>query len=108
MIEGRSKSTESQLLLDIDNFKDINDSFGHQVGDVLLRQIGPRLRERLEVANMVARLGGDEVALPLPAADAPEASRGAPGLAPAVGRPIPQQGPAPHTNGRHRHAGLPR
>src|SRR2546429_556101 len=70
-IAGRSKSTVSLLLLDIDNFKEINDSFGHQVGDVLLRQIGPRLRERLEVANMVARLGGDEFAILLPAADAP-------------------------------------
>ena len=87
-IAGRSKSTVSLLLLDIDNFKEINDSFGHQVGDVLLRQIGPRLRERLEVANMVARLGGDEFAILLPAADAPEASRVAHGLLRALERPF--------------------
>src|SRR5205823_2208167 len=63
MIAGRSRSALSLLLLDIDNFKEINDSFGHQVGDVLLRQIGPRLRERLDVGTMIARLGGDEFAI---------------------------------------------
>src|SRR2546422_5307655 len=76
------------LLLDIDNFKEINDSFGHQVGDALLRQIGPRLRERLEMANMVARLGGDEFAILLPAANAAEASRVAHGLLRALERPF--------------------
>src|SRR5207249_8297232 len=75
MIAGRSRSALSLLLLDIDNFKEINDSFGHQVGDVLLRQIGPRLRERLDVGNMIARLGGDEFAILLPGADVAHASR---------------------------------
>ena len=87
-IAGRSRATVSLLLLDIDNFKEINDSFGHQVGDVLLRQIGPRLRERLEVANMVARLGGDEFAILLPGADAADASRVAHGLLRALERPF--------------------
>ncbi|HEY9288459.1 MAG TPA: GGDEF domain-containing response regulator [Candidatus Dormibacteraeota bacterium] len=54
------------LLLDVDNFKEINDSFGHAVGDALLRQIGPRLSEALDGASMVARLGGDEFAILLP------------------------------------------
>ncbi len=87
-IGGRNRATVSLLLLDIDNFKEINDSFGHQVGDILLRQIGPRLRERLEVANMVARLGGDEFAILLPAADAAEASRVAHGLLRSLERPF--------------------
>src|SRR3989442_14502156 len=87
-IAGRNRATVSLLLLDIDNFKEINDSFGHQVGDILLRQIGPRLRERLDVANMVARLGGDEFAILLPAADAAEAFRVAHRLLPAFGRPL--------------------
>src|SRR5437016_7958354 len=81
-------TTASLLLLDIDDFKEINDSFGHQLGDILLRQIGPRLRERLDVANMVARLGGDEFAILLPAADAAEASRVAHGLLRALERPF--------------------
>src|SRR6266550_703898 len=87
-IGGRSRATVSLLLLDIDNFKEINDSFGHQVGDILLRQIGPRLRERLEVANMVARLGGDEFAILLPAADVTQAAQVAHGLLRALERPF--------------------
>ncbi|TMF81442.1 MAG: EAL domain-containing protein, partial [Chloroflexi bacterium] len=88
MIAGRSRSPLSLLLLDIDNFKEINDSFGHQVGDVLLRQIGPRLRERLEVGNMIARLGGDEFAIVLPGADVAQASQVAHGLLRALERPF--------------------
>ena len=88
MIAGRSRSALSLLLLDIDNFKEINDSFGHQVGDVLLRQIGPRLRERLEVGNLVARLGGDEFAILLPGADVAQASRVAHSLLRALERPF--------------------
>ena len=81
-------TTVSLLLLDIDNFKEINDSFGHQVGDILLRQVGPRLRERLEVASMVARLGGDEFAILLPGADAERASHVARGLLQALEGPF--------------------
>jgi diguanylate cyclase len=81
-------STISLLLLDIDNFKEINDSFGHHIGDVLLRQLGPRLRGALEAANMVARLGGDEFAVLLPDADAARASRVARGLLQALEGPF--------------------
>ena len=88
MIGGRSRAPLSLLLLDIDNFKEINDSFGHQVGDVLLRQIGPRLRERLEVGNMIARLGGDEFAILLPGADVAHASRVAHSLLRALEPPF--------------------
>jgi len=73
-------TTVSLLLLDIDNFKEINDSFGHQVGDILLRQVGPRLREGLESGSMVARLGGDEFAVLLPGADSERASQIARGI----------------------------
>jgi diguanylate cyclase (GGDEF)-like protein len=76
------------LVLDIDNFKEVNDSFGHQVGDGLLRQMGPRLRERLDVAHMVARLGGDEFAILLPGANTAEGVRTAHALLRALERPF--------------------
>ncbi|MBI3301707.1 MAG: EAL domain-containing protein [Deltaproteobacteria bacterium] len=56
------------LFLDLDRFREINDTFGHQWGDVLLQQIGPRLRSALRKSDPVARLGGDEFAVLLPTA----------------------------------------
>ena len=55
------------LLIDLDRFKEINDTLGHQAGDSLLRQLGPRLGEAVaEQQATVARLGGDEFAILLP------------------------------------------
>ncbi|MGH2873132.1 MAG: putative bifunctional diguanylate cyclase/phosphodiesterase, partial [Solirubrobacteraceae bacterium] len=53
----------SVLLMDLDRFKEINDTLGHHHGDVLLRELGPRLEAALGRGGVVARLGGDEFGL---------------------------------------------
>ena len=73
---GESNTGGALLLLDLDRFKEINDTLGHHVGDLLLQQVGPRLQEVLagETA-MLCRLGGDEFALLLPNAGDPALAR---------------------------------
>jgi diguanylate cyclase (GGDEF)-like protein/PAS domain S-box-containing protein len=63
----RSEKTVSLLFLDIDHFKDINDSHGHEFGDKLLREVARRLSQCLRTADTLARLGGDEFVVMLPA-----------------------------------------
>ena len=53
----------SLLYMDLDHFKEINDSFGHSAGDALLRQLGPRLISRLRATDVLVRVGGDELAV---------------------------------------------
>ncbi len=58
-----AKATLSLLLMDLDRFKEVNDTFGHQFGDLLLQQVAFRLRNQLRETDTVARLGGDEFAI---------------------------------------------
>jgi diguanylate cyclase (GGDEF)-like protein/PAS domain S-box-containing protein len=62
------------MFLDIDNFKDVNDSLGHSAGDELLVGFAERLRAQLHAGDVLGRLGGDEFVVVLPNRDAAEAS----------------------------------
>lgn len=63
----RERKPLALMLIDLDRFKDINDTLGHRHGDLLLQQVGQRLRAVVWDLDTVARLGGDEFAVLLPA-----------------------------------------
>jgi diguanylate cyclase (GGDEF)-like protein len=60
---GRHRTPLATIVLDLDGFKEINDSYGHEVGDELLCAVAKRLTEAVRSIDTVARLGGDEFAL---------------------------------------------
>ena len=65
----RVGSSLALILADIDNFKDINDTYGHQVGDTVLAKIGEALSARVRQYDFAARYGGEEFAILLPETD---------------------------------------
>ena len=65
-ISHRRRASGAVLLMDLDRFKDVNDTLGHHNGDLLLERIASRLASALPVHATVARLGGDEFAILLP------------------------------------------
>jgi diguanylate cyclase (GGDEF)-like protein len=69
----RDPAPFSVLMIDLDRFKEINDTLGHTIGDALLREIGPRLAALLRPADTIARFGGDEFTLLLPATSGEQA-----------------------------------
>jgi diguanylate cyclase (GGDEF)-like protein len=75
------------LCLDLDHFKDVNDSLGHPVGDRLLQQVSTRLRQEIGINDTVARLGGDEFAIIQAGAKLRESSKLAQRLITALSAP---------------------
>jgi diguanylate cyclase (GGDEF)-like protein/PAS domain S-box-containing protein len=89
----RSSAKLALLFMDLNGFKEINDTFGHHCGDLLLRQIGPRLQPHLRSTDTVARLGGDEFAILLPDLDGEQdAARVAKSLLGALEAPFVVEG----------------
>jgi len=72
------------MMIDVDNFKDINDTFGHRVGDRVLRAVGRKLRRSVRRQDVIGRIGGDEFALFITHVSAEEADR----FAHMIGRAI--------------------
>ena len=88
-LEDRLATTPvSLLLLDLDRFKEVNDTLGHEVGDRLLRVVGERICEASPSGSLVARLGGDEFAVLLPNADDFDSRACATLLRDALARPM--------------------
>ena len=80
------------LMLDLDHFKEVNETFGLQAGDSLLEQVGPRLQSEIRAEDLVARLSGDEFAVLLASTDATEATAKAACLLEALERPFEVEG----------------
>jgi diguanylate cyclase (GGDEF)-like protein len=72
---GRSMTGCAVLVVDLDDFKQINDRLGHGAGDVVLKEVGRRLRASVRAVDYVGRIGGDEFLLLLTETDPPEVMR---------------------------------
>ena len=102
--EGASRLAEPQcrrqalLIMDLNKFKEVNDSLGHHAGDQLLVQVGARLREHLRGADLLARLGGDEYAVLLDDAGHDEATEVAVKLRAALEEPFALEDIALHSS----------
>jgi diguanylate cyclase (GGDEF)-like protein len=72
----RAGSGAALIVLDLDGFKEVNDTLGHPIGDLLLQQVGSRIRGATREVDSVARLGGDEFAVVLSTASDSHATAG--------------------------------
>ena len=85
-------------MLDLDRFKEVNDSLGHHTGDQLLIQVGARLGEHLRAGDLLVRLGGDEFAVLLDDADHDQAAAVAVKLCAALAEPFTLEDIAVHSS----------
>ena len=84
------------LMIDLDQFKELNDTLGHHLGDELLRCVGPRLGSVIRDGDVVARLGGDEFGVLVRGADTEDAAASAARLRAALARPFALAGISLH------------
>src|SRR5665648_54168 len=102
--EGQTRLGNAQhprralLMMDLNKFKEVNDSLGHHTGDLLLVQVGARLRETLRADDVLARLGGDEFAALLEDAGHDEATDVATKLAAALAESFVLDGVTLHSS----------
>jgi diguanylate cyclase len=88
---GRALTTDRPLalmILDLDGFKHVNDTYGHPAGDLVLQVVAARLRASLGSDHLVARLGGDEFAVQVPEDDPAVLLQRAHAIRATLGRPI--------------------
>lgn len=72
LIAKRQRTSLAVVFMDLDHFKQVNDSLGHEAGDLLLKEVGIRLKAAVRETDCVARFGGDEFVLLLPHVQSPE------------------------------------
>ena len=98
LISRRENQMLAVLVMDLDGFKDINDSFGHHVGDNLLQEFGREVVARLRESDTVARMGGDEFAVLLPKVGDPSGALAvAKNIQRALEQPVSVDGKRLHT-----------
>jgi diguanylate cyclase (GGDEF)-like protein len=71
---NRGHDSTALLMLDIDNFKKVNDVYGHAVGDLVLQGLGTLLKSTIRVSDVVCRIGGEEFAVIMPSCDSADAT----------------------------------
>jgi diguanylate cyclase (GGDEF)-like protein len=88
----RDGSTGALLMLDLDRFKHVNDSYGHPAGDRLIEEVAQVLRRRTRAGDILGRLGGDEFAVALPTCRPDEANVVAEAIVTAIREHQPEEG----------------